>query len=130
MNPTKGIMIFGKDDVVALKEATMKWTRNGYEIVVTFNDEYNIVNEFGDDIYLVPNEAQKKAIQKLELKYKGKYKMRDNNCKANHDRGLQKRIDNYNTMQTVNTMSYNPSRVALKVKQKFYGNVLKMLKLA
>ena len=71
----------------------------------------------------------KKELQKLALNYKGKYNMRDNNCKENHERGLQKRIDYYNTKHTLDTMPNSPAKVHLAVKQAFYGKVLKMLKL-
>lgn len=80
-----------------------------------------------DDIYKKPS---KKQLQKLALKYKGKYNMRDNNCKENHERGLQKRIANYATQHTIATMPNSPAKVHLAVKQAFYSNVLKMLKLA
>lgn len=79
-----------------------------------------------DDFYRNPSKRQ---LQKIALAYKGKYNMRDNNCKENHERGLQKRIANYATQHTITTMPNSPAKVHLAVKRAFYGNVLKMLKL-
>lgn len=80
-----------------------------------------------DDIYKKPSKRQ---LQKKALAYKGKYNMRDNNCKENHEHGLQKRIANHATQHTLRTMPNGPAKVHLAVKRAFYGNVLKMLKLA
>lgn len=80
-----------------------------------------------DDIYKKPSMRQ---LQKIALTYKGKYNMRDNNCKENHERGLQRRIANYATQHTIATMPNSPAKVHLAVKRAFYGNILKMLKLA
>jgi hypothetical protein len=79
--------------------------------------------------WLIDEFIKFQMLKQNELKKQKGYNM-TNNSKALHEAGEKKRIDNYNTMQTINAMSYNPSRIALKAKQKFYGNVLKMLKLA
>lgn len=69
-------------------------------------------------------------MNQIKMREKKESKMKDNNCKENHQRGLEKRIEYYNTMHTVRTMPNNPAKVQLKKKQDFYTNVLKMLKLA
>jgi len=123
MNPIKGIMIVNKDDRALINRTCF--------IEHKLDDLFRPRIMILDDIYKKQNEKQRESLNKwFKTQLKGKYKMRDNNCKANHDRGLQKRIDNYNTMKTVNTMEDSPAKVQLTIKQKFYNNVLKMLKLA
>ena len=56
------------------------------------------------------------------------YKLpRDNNCKENHERGLEKRIANFNTMHTIRTMDNSPAQQEFQRKARFYANVMLML---
>lgn len=68
-----------------------------------------------------------KMLKKLALQFKEKEMMKDNNSRENHKRGLDKRVANYATQQTLNTMSYSPMRLELAKKQKFFGTWLNVL---
>ena len=62
-----------------------------------------------------------------QLFKKGIYIMRDNNCKENHERGLQKRKEMFGIQETVHSLQARKRLVELN---QFYSRTLKMLKLA
>ena len=72
-------------------------------------------------------QVSRKELQKLAIKYKESKMPRDNNCKENHERGLQKRKEMFGIQETVSSLQ---TRKRLTELNQFYGKVLKMLKLA
>jgi len=97
---------------------------------------YNMYKDLGHDVEVIQHED----ILKTELcgwKHSSAYldefimesiKMpRDNNCKENHERGLEKRKANFQTQQTIRTMDYSPEAIAQKKRVAFFNNVILML---
>jgi len=72
-------------------------------------------------------QMSRRQLQKLAIKYKENKMPRDNNCKENHERGLQKRKEIFGIQETVHSLQAEKRLVELN---QFYGRTLKMLKLA